>query len=46
MNSYTIFGECTPDAVIHKIARAPRPQPYSERPDPVIPIRKVTISRR
>jgi peptidyl-prolyl cis-trans isomerase A (cyclophilin A) len=46
MNSYTIFGECTPEAVIHKIARAPRPQPYSERPDPVIPIRKVTITRR
>jgi peptidyl-prolyl cis-trans isomerase A (cyclophilin A) len=46
MNTYTIFGECTPDAVIHKIARAPRPQPHSERPDPVIPIRKVSITRR
>lgn len=46
MNTYTIFGECAPEAVIHKIARAPRPQPYSERPDPVIPIRKVTITRR
>ena len=46
MNSYTIFGECTPDSVIHKIARAPRQDPYSERPNPVIPISKVTITRR
>jgi peptidyl-prolyl cis-trans isomerase A (cyclophilin A) len=46
MNTYTIFGECTPESVIHRIARAPRADPHSERPDPVVPIRKVAITRR
>jgi peptidyl-prolyl cis-trans isomerase A (cyclophilin A) len=46
MNTYTIFGECTPLDVIHKIASAPRPHAMSEKPEPSIPISKVTISRK
>lgn len=46
MGTYTIFGECGPVDIIHRIARAPRPNPASERPDPVVPIKKVTISRK
>lgn len=46
MGTYTIFGECTPLDVIHKIASAPRPHPGSEKPEPVIPINKVTIARK
>lgn len=46
MGTYTIFGECTPLDVIHRIARAPRPYPGSERPEPVVPLTKVTISRQ
>jgi peptidyl-prolyl cis-trans isomerase A (cyclophilin A) len=46
MGTYTIFGECTPLDVIHRIAAAPRQNPGSERPDPVIPINKVTITRQ
>ena len=43
---YTIFGECTPLDVIHKIASAPRPHAMSEKPEPSSPINKVTISRK
>jgi len=46
MNTYTIFGECTPLEVIHAIASAPRPHAMSEKPEPLIPISKVTISRK
>jgi peptidyl-prolyl cis-trans isomerase A (cyclophilin A) len=46
MNTYTVFGECTPLDVVHRIARAPKPSPYSERPEPPVPIRKVTIARK
>jgi peptidyl-prolyl cis-trans isomerase A (cyclophilin A) len=46
MGTYTIFGECTNTDVIHKIAAAPRPNPGSERPEPVIAINKVTITRK
>jgi peptidyl-prolyl cis-trans isomerase A (cyclophilin A) len=46
MGTYTIFGECTPLDVIHAIARAPRPYPASERPEPPIAITKVTVSRK
>jgi peptidyl-prolyl cis-trans isomerase A (cyclophilin A) len=46
MGTYTIFGECTPLDVIHKIASAPRPFAGSEKPEPAIPISKVTISRK
>jgi peptidyl-prolyl cis-trans isomerase A (cyclophilin A) len=45
MKTYTIFGECKPLDVIHRIASAPRPHPASERPEPKIPINKVTIAR-
>jgi peptidyl-prolyl cis-trans isomerase A (cyclophilin A) len=46
MGTYTIFGECTPLDVIHRIAAAPRPHPGAEKPEPVIPINKVVITRR
>ena len=46
MNTYTIFGECTPLDVIHQIASAPRPHAMSEKPEPTIPISKVTISKK
>jgi hypothetical protein len=46
MNTYTIFGECEPLDVIHRIAEAPRSVPGSERPEPPIPIEKVTIERK
>ncbi|HEX6243184.1 MAG TPA: peptidylprolyl isomerase [Polyangiales bacterium] len=46
MGTYTIFGECTNTDVIHKIATAPRPNPHAEKPEPVIPINKVTIGRK
>jgi len=46
MNSYTNFGECSPVDVIHRIAKAPKAHPGSERPDPTITIDKVTITRR
>jgi hypothetical protein len=46
MGTYTIFGECTNTDVIHKIAAAPRPNAHSERPEPVIAINKVTITRK
>jgi peptidyl-prolyl cis-trans isomerase A (cyclophilin A) len=46
MNSYTIFGECAPLDVIAKIARAPKPHPMAERPEPPVPIKSVKITRR
>ncbi len=46
MGTYTNFGECAPLDVIHKIARAPKAHPGSERPEPAITIQKVTINRR
>ncbi len=46
MKSYTIFGECAPLDVISRIARAPRPQPGSERPDPPVPIVRVQITKQ
>lgn len=46
MNSYSIFGECAPLAVIAKIARAPKPHPMAERPEPPIPITSIKIARK
>ncbi len=46
MKSYTIFGECAPLEVISKIARAPRPHAASERPEPLVPITRVQISKQ
>jgi peptidyl-prolyl cis-trans isomerase A (cyclophilin A) len=46
MNTFTIFGECAPLDVIHRIATAPRPNPHSERPEPSVPIKRVQIVRK
>jgi peptidyl-prolyl cis-trans isomerase A (cyclophilin A) len=46
MNSYSIFGECAPLSVVAKIARAPKPHPMAERPEPPIPITTVKITRK
>ena len=40
MKTFTIFGECAPLDVIHRIARAPRPNPASEEPVPAVPIKR------
>ncbi len=45
MKTYSIFGECAPVDVVHRIANAPKDSPMSERPAPVITIKKVTIAR-
>ncbi len=45
MKTYSIFGECGPVDVVHKIANAPKESPMSERPMTAITIKKVTISR-
>jgi peptidyl-prolyl cis-trans isomerase A (cyclophilin A) len=42
MNTYTIFGDCTPLDLIHRIATASGGR---ERPDAPVPIKTVTISR-
>jgi peptidyl-prolyl cis-trans isomerase A (cyclophilin A) len=42
MNTYTIFGDCTPLDLIHRIATASGGR---ERPDSPVAINKVTISR-
>ncbi len=46
MKTYTIFGECSPLDVVHRIANAPKAFPGSERPEPSITIKKVSISKR
>jgi peptidyl-prolyl cis-trans isomerase A (cyclophilin A) len=46
MGTYTNFGECTPVDVVHKIARAPKAHPGSERPEPPVKINSVTITRK
>ncbi len=46
MKSYTIFGECKPLDVISKIARAPRKNSMSERPEPTVAIKSITIVRK
>jgi peptidyl-prolyl cis-trans isomerase A (cyclophilin A) len=43
MKSYTIFGECTPTDLVHKIARVPS---AGERPNEPVTIKKVTITRK
>jgi peptidyl-prolyl cis-trans isomerase A (cyclophilin A) len=45
MGTYTVFGECAPIDVVHRIAQQPHATPFSERPDKPIVIRKVTITR-
>jgi len=45
MKTYSIFGECGPVDVVHRIANAPKDSPMSERPNPAIAINKITISR-
>jgi peptidyl-prolyl cis-trans isomerase A (cyclophilin A) len=45
MRTYTIFGECAPVELVHKIARGPRKNPYSERPDSPVVIKRVTVGR-
>jgi peptidyl-prolyl cis-trans isomerase A (cyclophilin A) len=42
MNTYTIFGDCTPLELVHRIATASGGR---ERPDAPVPIKTVTISR-
>lgn len=42
MNTYTIFGECTPTELVHRIATAANGR---ERPESPVAITKVTISR-
>lgn len=46
MNTYTVFGECAPLDVVHRIAKAPKASLGSERPEPAITIKKVSIARR
>jgi peptidyl-prolyl cis-trans isomerase A (cyclophilin A) len=45
MGTYTVFGACSPIEVVHRIAQQPHSNPFSERPDKPIGIRKVTIAR-
>lgn len=45
MKTYSIFGECGPVDVVHKIANAPKESPMSEHPLQAITINKVTIAR-
>jgi peptidyl-prolyl cis-trans isomerase A (cyclophilin A) len=45
MRTYTIFGECAPVEVVHKIARGARKNAFSERPENPVVIKKVTITR-
>ncbi len=42
MGTYTIFGDCTPTDLVHKIATS---SGGMERPSAPVPIKKVTISR-
>jgi peptidyl-prolyl cis-trans isomerase A (cyclophilin A) len=42
MNTYTIFGDCTPTDLVHKIATS---SAGMERPASPVPIKKVTITR-
>jgi peptidyl-prolyl cis-trans isomerase A (cyclophilin A) len=46
MKSYSIFGECKPLDVIAKIARAPRANKMSERPEPPVAIKTISIARK
>jgi peptidyl-prolyl cis-trans isomerase A (cyclophilin A) len=46
MNSYTVFGACTPVDVVHRIAGAPAAAPGSERPARPVTIRRVLVDRR
>ena len=46
MKSYTIFGECSPVDVIHKIAKKPSATPGSDKPSAPVVIKRVTISRK
>jgi peptidyl-prolyl cis-trans isomerase A (cyclophilin A) len=46
MKSYSIFGECKPLDVISKIARAPRANKMSERPEPPVAIKTISIARK
>ena len=46
MRTYTIFGECSPLDVIHKIATRTQGRAGRRTAEPPVPIQKVTISRR
>jgi peptidyl-prolyl cis-trans isomerase A (cyclophilin A) len=46
MNSYTIFGECKPIELVHKIARVEKAFQGGESPKEPVLIKKVTISRK
>ena len=46
MKSYTIFGECSPVDVVHKIAKKPSAVPGSDKPSAPVVIKHVTISRK
>ena len=46
MKSYTIFGECSPVDVVHKIAKKPSGMPGSDKPSAPVVIKHVTISRK
>ncbi len=45
MKTYSIFGECGPVEVVHRIANAPKANPMGESPEPAVVIKKVTIAR-
>jgi peptidyl-prolyl cis-trans isomerase A (cyclophilin A) len=42
-NGYTIFGECSPEALVHQIASVPVSR---ERPETPVDIKKITITRK
>lgn len=46
MKSYSIFGECQPVAVVHKIANVAKATPGSEAPATPVVIKRVTITRK
>lgn len=46
MKSYTIFGECAPVDVIHKIANRPNASAHSDSPKDAVVMSKVSIERK
>ncbi len=45
MKTYTIFGECAPVDVVHKIANVPKASRMSERPLKPVEIKRVSVRR-
>jgi peptidyl-prolyl cis-trans isomerase A (cyclophilin A) len=46
MKTYSIFGECQPVSIVHKIANVPKAAPGSESPAEPVSIKRVTITRK